>query len=151
VQHHNTTKYNITHHNSMTCASKGRRQPAKQSNIRTRYTVYPGDPTRIHPRGKSPSWGLSWGIPLGDSPDTLGNSPANLLISQGVMATLQERRLGYHSRAGLEPGISGVSSLRINHYAARGMLYRTGYFRICVQHYVITVQRPVVCLGRQRG
>jgi hypothetical protein len=51
----------------------------------------------------------------------LGDSPANLLINQGVMATLQERRLGYHSRAGLEPGTSGFSTLRINHYAARGM------------------------------
>jgi hypothetical protein len=38
------------------------------------------------------------------------------------MATLQERRLGYHSRAGLEPGSSRFSTLRINHYAARGML-----------------------------
>jgi hypothetical protein len=37
------------------------------------------------------------------------------------MATLQERRLGYHSRAGLEPGTSRFSTLRINHYAARGM------------------------------
>jgi hypothetical protein len=37
------------------------------------------------------------------------------------MATLQERRLGYHSRAGLEPGTSGFSTLRINHYAARGI------------------------------
>jgi hypothetical protein len=36
------------------------------------------------------------------------------------MATLQERRLGYHSRAGLEPGTSGFSTLRLNHYAARG-------------------------------
>jgi hypothetical protein len=51
----------------------------------------------------------------------LGDSPANLLINQGVMATLQERRLGYHSRAGLEPGTSGFSTLRINHYAARGI------------------------------
>jgi hypothetical protein len=38
------------------------------------------------------------------------------------MATLQERRLGYHSRAGLEPGTSRFSPLRINHYAARGKL-----------------------------
>jgi hypothetical protein len=37
------------------------------------------------------------------------------------MATLQERRLGYHSRAGLEPGTSRFSTLRLNHYAARGM------------------------------
>jgi hypothetical protein len=37
------------------------------------------------------------------------------------MATLQERRLGYHSRACLEPGTSGFSTLRINHYAARGI------------------------------
>jgi hypothetical protein len=51
----------------------------------------------------------------------LGDSPANLLINQGVMATLQERRLGYHSRAGLKPGTSGFSTLRINHYAARGI------------------------------
>jgi hypothetical protein len=47
----------------------------------------------------------------------LGDSPANLLINHGVMATLQERRLRYHSRAGLEPGTSRFSTLRINHYA----------------------------------
>ena len=51
----------------------------------------------------------------------LGDSPANFLINRGVMATLQERRLGYHSRAGLEPGTSRFSTLRINHYAAWGM------------------------------
>jgi hypothetical protein len=51
----------------------------------------------------------------------LGDSPANLLINQGVVATLQERRLGYHSRVGLEPGTSGFSTLRINHYAARAI------------------------------
>jgi hypothetical protein len=50
----------------------------------------------------------------------LGDSPANLSINHGVMATLQERRLGYHAPAGLEPGTSGFSPLRINHYAARG-------------------------------
>ncbi len=33
------------------------------------------------------------------------------------MATLQERRLGYHSQAGLEPGTSRFSTLRLNHYA----------------------------------
>jgi hypothetical protein len=54
----------------------------------------------------------------------LGDSPANLLINQGVMATLQERRLGYHSRAGFEPGTSGFSTLRINHYAARGIYFK---------------------------
>ncbi len=53
--------------------------------------------------------------------EKLGDFPANLLINQGVMATLQERRLGYHSRAGLEPGTSRFSTLRIKHYAARGM------------------------------
>jgi hypothetical protein len=37
------------------------------------------------------------------------------------MATLQERRLGYHSLAGLEPGTSRFSTLHLNHYAARGM------------------------------
>ena len=37
------------------------------------------------------------------------------------MATLQERRLGYHSQAGLEPGTSRFSTLRLNHYAARGI------------------------------
>jgi hypothetical protein len=37
------------------------------------------------------------------------------------MATLQERRLGYHSRAGLEPGTSRFSTLRINHCATRGI------------------------------
>jgi hypothetical protein len=36
----------------------------------------------------------------------------------GVMATLQELRLGYHSRAGLEPGTSRFSTLLLNHYAA---------------------------------
>jgi hypothetical protein len=51
----------------------------------------------------------------------LGDSPAIFLINRGVMATLQERRLGYHSRAGLEPGTNGFSTLRINHYAARGI------------------------------
>jgi hypothetical protein len=51
----------------------------------------------------------------------LGDSPANFLINRGVMATLQERRLGYHSRAGFEPGTNGFSTLRINHYAARGI------------------------------
>jgi hypothetical protein len=40
--------------------------------------------------------------------------------TKGVMATLQERRLGYHSRMGLEPGTSRFSTLRLNHYAARG-------------------------------
>jgi hypothetical protein len=41
-------------------------------------------------------------------------SPANLSINQGVMATLQECRLGYHSRAaraGLEPGTSRFSGI----------------------------------------
>jgi hypothetical protein len=38
------------------------------------------------------------------------------------MATLQERRLGYHSQAGLEPGTSRFSTLRLNHYAARGII-----------------------------
>jgi hypothetical protein len=33
---------------------------------------------------------------------------------------LEERRPGYHSRAGLEPGTSGFSTLRMNHCAARG-------------------------------
>jgi hypothetical protein len=59
----------------------------------------------------------------------LGDPPANLLINQalkGVMATLQERRLGYHSRAGLEPGTSRFSTLRLNHYAARGILLMPG-------------------------
>jgi hypothetical protein len=40
------------------------------------------------------------------------------------MATLQERRLGYHSRAGLEPEPSRFSTLRLNHYAARGICVR---------------------------
>ncbi len=35
------------------------------------------------------------------------------------MATLQERRLGYHSRAGLEPGTPGFSTLRMDHHAGR--------------------------------
>jgi hypothetical protein len=35
------------------------------------------------------------------------------------MATVQERRLGYHSQAGLEPGTSRFSTLLLNHYAAR--------------------------------
>jgi hypothetical protein len=42
------------------------------------------------------------------------------------MAILQEHRLGYHSRAGLEPGtwpkiLARFSTLRLNHYAARGI------------------------------
>jgi hypothetical protein len=53
----------------------------------------------------------------------LGDSPANFLINQRVVATLQERRLGYHSRAGLEPGISRFSTLRLNRYAARAYRY----------------------------
>jgi hypothetical protein len=36
------------------------------------------------------------------------------------MAILQERCLRYLSRAGLEPGTSGFSTLHINHYATRG-------------------------------
>jgi hypothetical protein len=39
------------------------------------------------------------------------------------MATLQERRPGYHARAGLEPGTSRFSTRRLNHYAARGIKY----------------------------
>jgi hypothetical protein len=38
------------------------------------------------------------------------------------MATLQERSLGYHSQAGLEPGTSRFLILCLNHYAALGML-----------------------------
>jgi hypothetical protein len=45
------------------------------------------------------------------------------------MATLQERRLGYHSRAGLEPRTSRFSTLRLNHYAAR-VLRRGSYTRL---------------------
>jgi hypothetical protein len=37
------------------------------------------------------------------------------------VATLQARRLGYHSRAGLEPENSRFSTLCINHYDARGI------------------------------
>jgi hypothetical protein len=54
----------------------------------------------------------------------LGDSPANSLISQGFMATLQERRLGYHSRAGLEPGTSRFLTLCLSHYAARGVFLK---------------------------
>jgi hypothetical protein len=50
-----------------------------------------------------------------------------VLINKGVMATLQERRLGYHSRVGLEPGTSRFSTLRINHYAARGSAPHLSY------------------------
>jgi hypothetical protein len=45
------------------------------------------------------------------------------------MATLQERRLGYHSQAGLEPGTSRFSTLRLNHYAAREKTYN--FVKIC--------------------
>jgi hypothetical protein len=51
--------------------------------------------------------------------EKLGDFPANLLINQGVMATLHERRLGYHSRSGLEPGTSGFLTLCVNYYATR--------------------------------
>jgi hypothetical protein len=41
-----------------------------------------------------------------DASTKLGDSTAYLLINQAIMATLQERRLGYHFRTGLEPGTS---------------------------------------------
>ncbi len=44
------------------------------------------------------------------------------------MATLQERRLGYHSRVGVEPGTSRFSTLRLNHYAARGISPRSSIY-----------------------
>jgi hypothetical protein len=50
----------------------------------------------------------------------LWDSQVKLLCCQGVVSALPERRLGYHSRAGIEPGTSEFSTLRINHYAARG-------------------------------
>jgi hypothetical protein len=56
----------------------------------------------------------------------LGDSEANFLIFQGIMATQQKQRLGYHSRAGLEQGTSRFSTLRINHFAARGI--ETSFF-----------------------
>jgi hypothetical protein len=43
------------------------------------------------------------------------------------LATLQERRLGYHSRAGLEPGTSRFSTRRISHYAAARVTTRPRY------------------------
>jgi hypothetical protein len=66
-------------------------------------------------------------LPPHDVRYKLGDSPANLLINRGVMTTLQERRLGYHSRAGLEPGTSRFSTLRINYYAARGIRYNKAH------------------------
>jgi hypothetical protein len=36
------------------------------------------------------------------------------------MATLQERRLGYHPQTGLEPGTFGFSALHKNHFSTQG-------------------------------
>ncbi len=93
------------------------------------------------PTRASPSWPLCLvigiqragrrrapdGYGLGTRTDVNLGIPQPILINQGVMATLQERRLGYHSRAGLEPGTSSLRffTLLINHYAAWGM-YRSG-------------------------
>ncbi len=55
------------------------------------------------------------------------------------MATLQERRLGYHSQAGLEPRISRFSTLRLNHYAARGTTTLLGYMLQCQHLHETTV------------
>jgi hypothetical protein len=66
---------------------------------------------------KIPNLGLIWAKTDNVANLKLGYFPANLLINQGIMATLQERRLGSHSRAGLEPVTSEFSTLRINHYA----------------------------------
>jgi hypothetical protein len=73
--------------------------------------------------------------PAPSHPVKLGVSPANVLINQGVMATLQERRLGYLSRAVLEPGTSGFSTPRINRYATRGI--SSGFYR-----YISPVRYP---------
>jgi hypothetical protein len=72
----------------------------------------------------------------------LGDSPANSLINQGVMATLQERRLGYNSQAGLEPGNSRFSTLRLNYYAARGIGFRC--VCVCVFAWVCVCVRVCV-------
>jgi hypothetical protein len=55
----------------------------------------------------------------------LRDPPANLLINLGIVATLQERRLWYHFPAGFEPGTSGSSTMRINHYATRSIYSET--------------------------
>jgi hypothetical protein len=57
-----------------------------------------------------------------------------------VMATLQERRLGYHSQAGLEPGTSRFSTLRLNHYAARGC---TVCVCVCVRVCVLAARAAI--------
>jgi hypothetical protein len=54
-------------------------------------------------------------------------------IRQGVMATLQKRRLGYHLQMGLEPGFSGFLTLHIDHYcdyAIRGIV-----IMLCRHHF----------------
>jgi hypothetical protein len=56
--------------------------------------------------------------------NNLRDSLANLLINRGVMATLQELHLGYHSQAGLEPETSRFLALSINHFATPGIICR---------------------------
>jgi hypothetical protein len=57
------------------------------------------------------------------APVKIGDFPANLLINQGVMASLQKGRL-------LEHGTSRFLTLRINHYAAQGIT--TMVLDVCV-------------------
>jgi hypothetical protein len=84
------------------------------------------------------STGLSVSIPQLSS-----SRLKNLGIPQPIflstkMATLQELRLGYHSRVGLEPGNSGFSTLHIDHYATRGILPRV------LRHHATTRLRPLI-------
>jgi hypothetical protein len=62
----------------------------------------------------------TWGVPGHQSAKRLF-MPIYQSAKRLFMATLQERRLGYHTRAGLEPGTSGFSTLRMNRCAALGI------------------------------
>jgi hypothetical protein len=70
-----------------------------------------------------------------------------LKINRGVTATLQELRLGYHSRAGLEPGTSGSSTL-LRHSGSLCMCVcarARPCVRVCVQIYTrYTYSNPLL-------
>jgi hypothetical protein len=51
----------------------------------------------------------------------LGDSPANLLINQWGYGHTTRALPGVSLPSGLEPGTSRFSTLRLNHYAARGI------------------------------
>jgi hypothetical protein len=70
----------------------------------------------------------------------LGDSPADSIISQGVMATLQKRRLGYHSQMGLEPGFFGLLTLHIDHYCYYAT--RKIIIMLCRHHFQRQAQWP---------